>query len=377
MKSLANLQDIQDTARGAVFLGAGGGGDPYVGELFLLNQLSAENVARIVPTEDLADDAFVLAIAGVGAPTVLVEHLVSAKTLLRLLNEAQAHYGRCVDAIISAEIGGANSMFPLALGALAGVPVVDGDGIGRAFPHLNMATFGIYGLNATPSVLVDDSGNSVIVHTQSNKVAENIIRNIAVALGAVIYGSFYPMSGRQAKNYAVSGSLSHAQAIGHAIRAARESDSDPVHGLLRALQDPAGARHARLLFDGKITDVVHETRDGWHFGQAKLAQLNSDPMSKDAAPFTIDIQNEYIIARRDGHTVAMVPDLISVLDRESAEPLTAEMLRYGQRVAVVGYSAPPVLRRPESLAVVGPRQFGVPEDFTPLEQLPDFEGPPA
>jgi anti-sigma regulatory factor (Ser/Thr protein kinase) len=57
-----------------------------------------------------------------------------------------------------------------------------------------------------------------------------------------------------------------------------------------------------------------------------------------------------------------VPDLIAVLDAESAEPLTAEMLSYGQRVSVIGYSAAPIMRRAESLAVFGPRMFGIDED---------------
>jgi DUF917 family protein len=373
MTSIQSVQEIQDAARGAVFLGAGGGGDPYVGELFLRNQLTTGRAARIITTDELADDAFVLSIAGVGAPTVLVEHLVSGKTLLRLLEASERHYARRVDALISAEIGGANSMFPLALGALAGLPVIDGDGIGRAFPHLDMTTFSIYGCAATPSVLVDDSGNSVIVHALSNRVAENVVRSVAVSLGATIYGSFYPMSGRQAKQYAVAGTLTQTLEIGRAIREARERCSDPVAGLLAALQDPRGVRHCRLLFEGKIIDVVHETRGGWHFGQATLANTRGEDTGRGGGQLVIDIQNEYVVARRDGRTVAIVPDLISVLDRESAEPLTAEMLRYGQRVAVVGYSAPAELRRPESLAVCGPRQFGINEDFVPLESLPDFE----
>ena len=367
MTSIETVQDIQDAARGAVFLGAGGGGDPYVGELFLRDQLSKGHAARIIAPAALDDDAFVLSIAGVGAPTVLVEHLVSARTLLALLEASEEHYGRKVDALISAEIGGANSMFPLALGALAGVPVVDGDGIGRAFPSLEMTTFSIYGLTATPSVLVDDSGNSVIVCTKSNRTAENVIRSVAVSLGATIYGSFYPMSGRDAKRHAVAGTLTQTLDIGRAIRECRERCPDPVEGLLQALQDPKGARHCRLLFDGKITDVIHETRGGWHFGKATL---DSTRTGQPGMQLVIEIQNEYLVARRDGRTVAIVPDLISVLDRESAEPLTAEMLRYGQRVAVVGYSAPPELRRPESLAVCGPRQFGLEEDFVAVEDIP-------
>ena len=45
------------------------------------------------------------------------------ETLLRVLEHAEKFYGRKVDALISAEIGGANSMFPVALG-LAGDPSV-------------------------------------------------------------------------------------------------------------------------------------------------------------------------------------------------------------------------------------------------------------
>jgi len=67
--------------------------------------------------------------------------------------------------------------------------------------------------------------------------------------------------------------------------------------------------------------------------------------------------------------VTVVPDLISILDRESGEPITAERLSYGQRVKVLGYSADPLLRRPEALAVMGPRCFGLDEDFVPIENI--------
>jgi uncharacterized protein len=85
--------------------------------------------------------------------------------------------------------------------------------------------------------------------------------------------------------------------------------------------------------------------------------------------FRVEIQNEYLVARHHGRTVAIVPDLIAILDAESAEPLTAEMLAYGQRVRVIGYSAAPIMRRPECLKVFGPRLFGLDEDFRPVEEL--------
>lgn len=364
MRMIETVQEIQDMARGAVFLGSGGGGDPYIGELFLRQKLMEGRHACIIDASELPDDAFVVSIAGVGAPTVLMEHLVSNLTLLRVLQHAEKFYGRKVDALISAEIGGANSMFPLALGAQAGLPVIDGDGMGRAFPHLEMTTFSVFGCSATPAFVMDDSGNTVSFEMVSDRLAEDAVRVVTAALGSMVYGCFYPMSAEQVKRLAVHGTISQTIEIGRRIRVAREQCDDPFDGLMDCLNDPSRQRHARLLFDGKITDVVHETRDGWHWGKVVIGSS-----ADEHDELTIEIQNEYLVARRNGRTVTVVPDLISVLDTETAEPLTAEMLLYGQRVRVIGYSAAPIMRRPECLAVFGPRMFGLDEDFVPVEQL--------
>jgi DUF917 family protein len=236
--------------------------------------------------------------------------------------------------------------------------------MGRAFPHLEMTTFGVYGCTATPSVLMDDSGNVVHVHTTTNRIAEDVVRSVCASLGSMIFGSFYPMSGRQVKQLTVHDTVTHTLEIGRRIRAARESQLDPVKGVLQFLDAPGEGRYARELFNGRITDVLHETRDGWHWGRVLISSgAGVEP------EFRVEIQNEYLVARHHGRTVAIVPDLIAILDAESAEPLTAEMLAYGQRVRVIGYSAAPIMRRAECLKVFGPRLFGLDEDFRPVEEL--------
>jgi uncharacterized protein len=363
MTILESVNDIRDMARGAVLLGTGGGGDPYVGELFLLAQMKAGKAPRIIACDTLADDAFVLSIAGIGAPSVIVEHLVSDKTLLRLLARAEAFYGRRVDALISAEIGGANSMFPLALGAISGIPVLDADGIGRAVPHIEMTTFSINGVKATPCIVMDDSGNVAVMEAADDRMAEDMCRSITASMGAMSFGALYPMSGAQAKAFAVQRTLTQTLEIGRCIRTAREESRDVFASLLDYLNGWDG-RTARILFDGKITDVVHDTRDGWHFGHAALRGLGS---STDEC--IVEFQNEFLVARVNGRTVTVVPDLITILDRETGEPLTGEMLAYGQRVKVLGYGADAMLRRPEAVEVLGPRAHGIEEDFVPLETL--------
>jgi hypothetical protein len=78
-------------------------------------------------------------------------------------------------------------------------------------------------------------------------------------------------------------------------------------------------------------------------------------------------QNENLVAEVDGQVRAIVPDLICVLEAESAEPITTETLRYGQRVVVVGISTPALMRTPEALAVFGPACFGLDQPFVPVE----------
>lgn len=360
---IETIQDVQDMARGAVLLGTGGGGDPYVGELFVREQIRRGRMPQVISADTLADDAFVLSIAGIGAPTVIVEQLVSEATLLKLLARAQEFYGRRVDAIISVEMGGANSIFPLALSAISGVPVVDADGVGRAVPQMEMTTFSIYGVKATPALLIDDVGNVVTIETVNDRRAEDFCRSMTTVMGSLCNSAIYPMTGRQVRECAVLGSLGLSLGIGRAIRTGRDQvEGDPFATLLDYLNRQPG-RTARILFDGKVTDFVHETRNGWHWGLVTLADLRDD---RDT--FTIQIRNEFLMARHNGEPATMVPDLISVLDRESAEPLTAEMLTYGQRLKVLGLSADPMLRRPESLEVLGPRMFGLDCDFKPLEE---------
>jgi hypothetical protein len=366
MYEVKDPREVRDMANGAVFLGSGGGGDPYVGELFLVRQLAAGKYPRIVKASELDDDAFVVSIAGIGAPTVLVEHMVSETMLMRLVDRAQQFYGKKIDALISAEIGGANSMFPLAVGAKADIPVVDADGMGRAFPHVEMTTFSVYGCTACPAIFTDEFENWGMFDLPSDRTAEDVLRAFAVSLGAMVVGAIYPMTGKDVKRFAVHDTITQTIDIGRCIRLAREQGDRPIDRILAFLCDPTNDRYAKLLFEGKIVDIRHETRDGWHWGEARIVSLNNP-----SDELVIDIQNEYLSARRNGRTVAIVPDLIAVLDRETCEPMTAETLRYGLRVQVVGYSAAPIMRREKCLAVFGPRMFGYDEDFRSLADLND------
>ncbi len=82
----------------------------------------------------------------------------------------------------------------------------------------------------------------------------------------------------------------------------------------------------------------------------------------------IAIQNENLVLWVDGEPKIMVPDLIVNLELDTGEPITTEILRYGQRIATVGLPVHALMKSPEALEVVGPKAFGYPElNFSPLK----------
>jgi DUF917 family protein len=73
----------------------------------------------------------------------------------------------------------------------------------------------------------------------------------------------------------------------------------------------------------------------------------------------------------DDVPVIMVPDLIINLELDTGEPITTEVLRYGQRIAVIGLPVHDLMKTPKALEIVGPQAFGYPElTFNPLQPQP-------
>lgn len=354
---------LADLARGAAFLGSGGGGDPYYS--LLLAEAALERCGRLelLPLSELANDALVAPCGWIGAPTVSVEKLPNGSETVTGLRRLEKILGRRIDAVLPIEIGGGNGLAPLIAAAELGVPVVDCDGMGRAFPESQMTIFNIRKLSACPSVLTAADGSLAVIETGDNLTHERIARALSVALGGIAHMVEYPLTGAEAKANAIPGSIGAAIAAGAAIRQARASKRDPFEALSEALGATGLYPHCMTLFDGKIVDLERETRGGFSVGKVVIDGFGGHSRME------IGFQNENLIARRDGAVRAMTPDIITIMDRETADTITTEKLKYGQRVKVIGAAAPAMLREKDALAFVGPAAFGLGAAFSPIETL--------
>ena len=355
------IDDVDDLCTGAAFLGAGGGGDPYIGGLMVKQVLQAGYEVEIVDPDSLSDGGLIIPTAMMGAPTVLLEKIPSGEEPIRALRAVESHLGRVADATMPTEVGGINSTIPLYVAAKLGIPVVDADGQGRAFPELQMETFAINGVKGTPLGISDENGDVAIILTDDNHRMENIARGITIRFGGTAYFANYPMNGAQVKATAVKHTLTLALRIGRIIRDSFSRKLNPFEELESFLATTSYSV-AKRIFDGKIVDVDRQTRRGFTMGQATIEGHDAG-----SGRCTVSFQNENLIARKQGRVLALVPDIISIMDAETALPITNETLRYGQRVVVMAVGVPEIMKTPEALAQFGPAAFGLSEEFTPLE----------
>lgn len=345
--------DLAPIATGAAVLGTGGGGNPYLG-LLRARRLTEQGVRiRVVDPEELAEDALVCAAGGMGAPVITHEKLPRGDEEAQAVRALEHHLGRRFDAIAPLEMGGQNSMVALVVGGMLDIPVLDGDGMGRAFPELQMVTYLIYGGTPWPAALADETDCTVVLdHVPNAQALERLARAVTIELGGHAGLAMCVMDGVHAAATCVPRTLSLARKIGEAAATARRSGHDPVQAI-------ATVTGGRRVFRGKIMDVDRRTAGGFARGTATLEAIGPRAGSR----LTVDFQNENLIAWLGDEMLAVVPDLITLVDSDSGEPITTEILRYGLRADVLVMPPAAQLTTPEALEVVGPRAFGYDLDY--------------
>jgi len=354
---LLHPENVEDIALGAAVLGTGGGGDPYIGKLMGISAIREFGPVTLLSLDEIDDDALIVPTAMMGAPTVIVEKLPKGDEIIKAFHALESYLGQNITATMSAEAGGLNSVTPLTVAARLGLPMVDCDGMGRAFPELQMVTATLYGVSSTPFAIGDEKGNSAILNTIDNRWTETFSRSITIDMGCAAMIACYATTGKELKEWAVPDTMTLVEEIGRTIREARRAKAnvvETVRDVVRGFQ----------VFRGKIVDVQRRTEKGFARGEAIIEGVDE----YDSQTLKLQFQNENLVAILDGEIMVSVPDLITVLETETGEPITTESLRYGFRVTVLGIPCNEKWRTPEGLALVGPRYFGYDIEWVPVEE---------
>jgi DUF917 family protein len=344
--------DLEDYAQGCAVLGSGGGGDVDVAVLHARAALEAHGPVEVLPLDALDGDALIMPVAGWGAPTVGIEKLGSGREGRTLADAVQRWFGRPVAAVMSGEIGGSNGVMPVALAAELGVPLVDADGMGRAFPEGPQVAMHVAGRRPEPVFLTDEHGNLVTLEPADGAWYERLARTIAVAFGGTTLGADFVMTASDARGAVVPGTVTLARRLGEALRT----------GGADAVVEASGGI---AVFEGTVVDLERRTTGGFARGTVTVDGTGGHEGTRSI----VRVQNENLLIERAGRPLAIVPDLIVLLDDATGRAVATERVRFGQRLRIVGIPCAPVWRTAGGLAVAGPKAFGYPHAYVPVEEL--------
>ncbi|MFS0644432.1 DUF917 domain-containing protein [Siminovitchia sp. 179-K 8D1 HS] len=360
---------IEEITLGASILATGGGGDPEIGLLWTLGTLEKGKDIVLINPEDLPDDVVGASVGCLGAPIVLTEKPPSQNVLEKAFKQLSKYINKELEVVVPFECGGVNSTVAYAIAGELGIPVVDVDGMNRAFPELHQTSWVANGSHASPAVSVDDRGNMTIIDTQEDNIrAESIARSAAMAYGGISWKASYPLTGKEIKEKSILYSQSIAWEIGRAVKQARENHGDPVEKVIKKLKETRNVESFRV-FDGKIVDINRdfggEATKGFSSGRIRMEGIGNYK-NKVAE---IDFQNEWLRLKVDGKTLCLPPDLIAILDNETGEPIRTDIMKYGYRGSIILIPAHERMRTDKGLEIFGPSYFGYAEGYVPVEQI--------
>lgn len=367
-----NKEDMDALLIGFSILGTGGGGDPEWGRKILENDFQNNRACEIVDIEDVEDDAFVCSGGIMGSVMALENMSYDAIVadweddfvLITAFKEMESIMGKKLDYIIPFEAGGLNTPVIMSLAARMGIPMINGDALGRSAPETQMTSFIGHNIALNPMPLVDAHGNTIVVmNSKESTYADEIGRFVVTKGGSLGGNAHYPMSGKDLKRSCVPGTITQSLEIGKTIIGAREKGKNPVEAFRKIVK-------GIMLFTGEIEEVFGEDKGGFYLTNVKIRGNNE--FENNIAKMVI--KNETMVIWINEEIKCIFPDMAFILNPQTGDGLMSSKLETGMPINIIGTPCHERLR--ESLAseegkkAFGGARYGYDElQYTPFEEL--------
>ena len=328
---VVSAEEMEALAVGAWILGTGGGGDPYQ-KLLNMRQLYKKGYrASLLDPMYLNEDDRVAVVSGMGAPLVGQERLADPHFAVKPVRMMEEYCGQRFRAIMALEIGGGNGLQPFMVAALMGLPVVDADSMGRAYPEAQMTSFAVRGLPMYPLAVADIRDNEVIVTRAASATwVERLSRKVVVEMGSTAATCKTAQRRRgQGTRHPLHRQQGHTAGRGGAARAAptRRRDRRGAAGIRRQAHVQRQGRGRGTPHHGGLPARPRRARRA---GRGSRLALH--------AAFPERVLGGRARRRARGHDAG--PDLRA--DSVSGDGIGTDVLRFGQRVSVLALPAPQV-----------------------------------
>jgi len=371
-KKIFTREEIEAFLVGLIIYGTGGGGALLRGRYLMNNDLERGRTLQMVDLEDVEDDAFICSGGNMGSVKAAegvnykqqVQDWEENFPMLKAIEMMQEIKGRKVDYLIPFELGAGNTPIILSAAARLGIPMINGDLVGRAAPETHMTSLIGHGISLYPMCLVDDSDNHIVIMESKDPTYADEIGRILIQKGGRFGGnSHYPISGREAKRYCIGGSVSNALELGKLVIAANEKGIDGVE----VVKEYTGAKE---VFRGVITDFYGEDKGGFYL--ANYMVEGTDAYRGKTA--TMVVKNELMLLKINNRLRLMFPDFGFMLYPKTGHGVLSAELRPGLEIVLLGKPCHPLVREcmydEVGKKAFGGSRYGYPDlEYIPIEEL--------
>ena len=292
-------------------------------------------------------------VGGIGSPEAAKEFgfEYSSKRAFEILEKVAntSYSSNSFSYAVAGETGAISQFIAILVAVQKNIPVIDGDGAGRAFPKLQLATFASNPkeIPISPVVLINsrnflEGGTEIVLYQNNPSVVDEISRDIISSKEFNYIASFacFTMNGKAMKKAIVRDTYTKARDVGKIIR-----DNQQVNTInfLQKLEENTQIK-GYLLFEGIVSNVENRTSGGFDFGKVTV--------KKDEVKVYVTHQNENLSAflvkeNQELKPLAFAPDLICYMELEEnkiRKPLSNVDIKKNKEVALIGFKADEKLR---------------------------------
>ena len=284
--------------------------------------------------DNLNDDDLVAPLVCLGSGKILTEKNYNYSHFVKLFEKIEINYGRRIDVVVALSIGGGAIFSPLFLTSFFNTPILDADCFGRTLPYLQMMSTNLAGILPKKAFISNVMGDVVEIECDNFRSLERYARQLTVSSGGICTIIPQVLTGEEAKRGLIPGSLTKALTIGKIIQETRD---------LNAVME-----YAQGVFVG-VGGVVTATGLGLPEPFKRRIVLRNIEAGKI---WEVWMDNEFNLLLENGKVIAEVPDIITLCDPSTCEPLNLNQVVLGANVAICTMKAPDVWYTEKGLALV-------------------------
>lgn len=369
---LTNQEQVEDFVRGCTLYATGGGGLPENGIVSLMSEIEKNGSVGWTDVAEIPDDVLAVCPFLMGSIAPHDEYTIKEmedfgytegvnkekERLAKAIQELEDYTGKKLGVVVPIELAGANTSGPVSAGSSLGMLAVDGDYCGRAIPEILQITPYLNGKECLPVTSVDEWGNTCIIKDAVNlRVVEKIGKLISAGGYGLAGQAGFVMTGKELKETVIPGTLTKAYEVGRFIREAREAGETQM---VKKLAEKIGAY---ILAEGTVVSVEDEDREGYYWGTITVRSIEDEE-------FKIWFKNENHVCWKNGQPYVSSPDLICIVDKDTAEPIPNPKMKGAKEVAILALPCKPQLREEKIKNVLCPKYFGFEDiEYVPVETV--------